>query len=322
LIKILIDADTGIDDSLAILHALKNPDMRVMGISTGCGNTTATQAAENTLRLIALAQPEYDVPVVVGAQQPLMRKWDGPVYHIHGDNGIGNAELAPSKQTLLNEEAEDFIYRIAKENSGELVLITLGRLTNIALTLRKYPDLVRHVKKLVMMGGTVYAPGNVGPNAEANVHGDPEAADEVFLSEIPITLVGLDVTMRTRLNAQHIAHLQQFCREDCRGIAEYLDTAMIFYRNFNRIQDGAVGDCPVHDPLAVLVAAYPDLVVTQKMKARVECSGDYSTGRIVVDQRLHGIEANYVEMCLEVDGVKAVGKLLSVFCHNFYSNSK
>jgi purine nucleosidase len=133
MVKVLIDADTGIDDSIAILYALKNPKVRVVAISTACGNTDALQAAENTIRLIKLAQPAYPVPVAVGANKPLKGDWGGPVPHIHGDNGIGNVLLPPSEQKAVNEDAVDLILRLSRENAGELVLVALGRLTNIAL---------------------------------------------------------------------------------------------------------------------------------------------------------------------------------------------
>lgn len=311
MIKILIDADTGIDDSIGILYALKNPEIRVMGICTGHGNTSTEQAAENSLRLIQLAQPGYDVPVVVGACRPLKRKWHGPVCHIHGDNGIGNAEIPPSKQEILREDYRDFIYRTVKESDGELILVTLGRLTNIALTLEKYPDLPSKVKKLVMMGGTVYEPGNISPYAEANVYGDPEAADRVFQSSFHITMVGLDVTTRTRLTKHHILKLEECCSRENREIVKYLRTALDFYMKFCGKQDGYFDSCPLHDPLAVMVALHPELVRTKSMKARVDCSDAYCAGKIVTDLSMDSSDANYIDMCLEVDGTKAIDELLS-----------
>lgn len=313
MIKILIDADTGIDDSVAILYALKNPEIRVMGICAGYGNTTTQQAAENSVRLIQLAQPGYDVPVVMGADKPLKRSWRGPVCHIHGNNGIGDAQIPASSQEISKEDYRDFIYRIAEESGGELVLVTLGRLTNIALTLEKYPDLPKKVKKLVIMGGTVYAPGNASPCAEANVIGDPEAADMMFISGFDITMVGLDVTKKTLLSMDHIIKLRRYCSERNRDIVNYLHTALDFYMNFYRVQDGYLDNCPVHDPLAVLIAVHPELVRTQRMKARIECGGTYCTGMVVTDLRKYSFDANYIEMCLEVDGHKAVEELLSVF---------
>ena len=131
MLKFLIDADTGIDDSVAIYYALKQKDVRVVGITTSFGNTTAPQGAENTLRLIKMANPGYEVPVVVGENKPLFGEWGGPEYHIHGSNGIGGVELPETEQKPLDVRAEDFIIDMAREHGHELTIITLGRMTNL-----------------------------------------------------------------------------------------------------------------------------------------------------------------------------------------------
>lgn len=314
MLKILLDADTGIDDSIAILYALKNPEVRVVGVATGCGNTDAAQAAENTIRLIKLANPGYAVPVAVGANKPLVGEWEGPVPHIHGKNGIGDMELPASAQEPVAEAAEDFIIRLAREHAGELVLIGLGRLTNIALALQKEPELPKLVKRMVIMGGTYHAPGNVSPVVEANIYGDPEAADQVFTAGFDLTMVGLDVTLKTRLSMQQIGVLEKYAAPENAAIAQYIKGAMKLYMNFNRQQNFCLDHCPVHDPLAVLVAAEPSLVRTRRVKARVECGGTYCRGMVVADLRERPFEAQYVNICEEVDGTRAVETLLSVFC--------
>lgn len=314
MLKILIDADTGIDDSIAILYALKNPEVRVVGVTTGCGNTDAAQAAENTIRLIKLANPGYSVPVAVGGDCPLVGEWEGPVPHIHGKNGIGDVELPASVQKPETEKAEDFIIRMAKEHAGELVLIGLGRLTNVALALQKEPELPKLVKRMAIMGGTYHAPGNVSPVVEANIYGDPEAADQVFLAGFDLTMVGLDVTLKTRLSMQQIAVLEKYAAPENKGIVEYLKGAMALYMNFNRQQNFCLDHCPVHDPLAVLVAVEPSLVRVRRMKARVECGGTYCRGMVVADLRERPFDGEYVNICEEVDGTRAVEMLLSAFC--------
>ena len=219
--QILIDADTGIDDSIAILFALKRPDVRVMGVTTGFGNTTARQAAENSLRLIRLAGAPYEVPVAVGATEPLAGNWKGPDPHIHGPNGIGGVELPPSSQQPLEEPAWAFIARMAREHPGELTLVTLARMTNLAKALEIEPDLPRLLKRVVFMGGTFHAPGNVSPVAEANIAGDPEAADRVFQAGFDLTMVGLDVTQKVRLTTDHVAILDKYAGEPAHcGLSE------------------------------------------------------------------------------------------------------
>lgn len=153
--KIFIDCDTGVDDSLAILFALLRPDIEVVGITTSAGNVSAKQGAENTLRILKLAGMEGRVPVCIGAEKPLVGECDGFPEFIHGKNGIGNVELPPSDQKPEAADACDFLYRAACRNEGELTLITLGRMTNIAMALRKYPDLYKKINSVVSMGGTI-----------------------------------------------------------------------------------------------------------------------------------------------------------------------
>ena len=311
--KILIDADTGIDDSIAILFALKQPGVRVVGVTTGCGNTSAAQAAENTLRLIHMAQPPYEVPVAIGANKPLVGQWAGPVPHIHGRNGIGDVELPVSPQKPLAEPACDFIIRMIREHPHQLTLVTLGRMTNLALALEKAPDIVPLVKNVVFMGGTLHHPGNVSPVCEANLAGDPEAADLVFRSGLDLTMVGLDVTMQVRLTAHHLDMLEKYARQENRPIAAYIRQAMDVYARVTRPQNNCLDHCPVHDPLAVLAAVDPSLVTIRKAPARVECGGTFCRGMVVADFREHPIDAPYLSICTEVDARKAVEKLITAF---------
>ena len=310
---VLIDADTGIDDSIAILFALKRPDVRVVGITTGFGNTYASQAADNSLRIIQLAAPDYKVPVAVGATGPLQGEWEGPVPHIHGDNGIGNAQLPPPNQKPLTEPAWDFIIRMAKEYAGKLTLVTLGRMTNLSLALQKEPALPQLVKNVVFMGGTYQAPGNVSPVTEANLAGDPEAADLVFSAGFDMTMVGLDVTLKVRLTAGHIEMLDKYAAPENRPIVAYLKEAMPLYFRFNRLQNNCLDHCPVHDPLAMMVAVDPSLVTIRRLPARVECGGTFCRGMVVADLREHPIDAPLLSICVDVDSRRAVEELLTTF---------
>ncbi len=170
------DVDTGVDDSLALLYALQKPEFEIVGIATVCGNVEAWLGAENTLKILDLVNAP-DIPVTVGAEQPLREKWKGRVSFIHGDNGLGNAVLPQSSRKVTGKGVEEHYLELGQKYRGELVLITLGPLTNLALTLKKYPQFASMVKKVVMMGGTLSMRGNVSPVAEANFACDPEAAD-------------------------------------------------------------------------------------------------------------------------------------------------
>ncbi len=314
MLHLLIDADTGVDDSIAILYALLHPEVHVAGITTGCGNTSADQAAENTLRLIQLARPGYEVPVVVGANAPLSGVWEGPMPHIHGENGIGGAQLPPSPQRVLEEDCSAFLYRMAEAYSGELTVLTLGRMTNLAAALRRFPELKRHLRRVVAMGGTLSCPGNVSPRAEANLAGDPEAADEVFSSGLDLTMVGLDVTERVRLRLAHLDAAERSCPPERRPVLDYMRSALGLYLDFTRFAEGSLENCPLHDPLAAIAAVRPEFFLTRRMRARVELGGTWCRGQVVTDLRFRPFEAEYVNFCVEVDGDQAIRELFSVLC--------
>ncbi|MBQ8390499.1 MAG: nucleoside hydrolase [Oscillibacter sp.] len=314
MLKFLIDADTGIDDSLAIYYALSCPEVRVVGITTSFGNTTAPQAAENSLRLIKLADPGYEVPVAIGENKPLFGDWHGPEYHIHGSNGIGGVELPPSDQKPLSEHAADFIVRMAREHGRDLTIITLGRMTNLALALQKEPELPRMVKNVIFMGGTYKQWGNVLPMSEANIFGDPEAADMVFQAGFDITMVGLDVTQKAHLTSWHVDQLVKYAAPRHKAFAAYFRKAVDdVYFPFNRAQNNCLEHTPTHDPSALLYATDPSLYTTRKIRCRVECKGEFTRGMIVPDLREYPFEANFVNICVDVDGTRALEKLIAAF---------
>lgn len=310
--KALFDVDTGVDDAAALLYALLKPQFEIVGISAVCGNVEAELAAANTCRILDLVDGP-DIPVAVGADGPLQGRWEGRVRVIHGDNGLGNIELPESTRKPVKEAVEDFHMRLAREYEGELVLIALGPLTNVARTLRKYPDFAKKVRRMVMMGGTIHMQGNVSPVAEANVAGDPEACDQVFLSGMDITAVGLDVTTQVRLKKEHIDWLAQRPAKKAAKAVDFLRRALVHYWEGNQRQNYCIGDCPVHDPLAVMSAAAPGIVRTELRRARVECGGTYCRGMIVTDQREHPIPGGDVHFALEVDAERALREFLSAF---------
>lgn len=318
MVRMIVDCDTGIDDSLALLFAMKRKDVRIEGIVTSCGNTSALQAGENCLRLIKLAGPGYEIPVAVGANKPL--QGDTPEFpvHIHGKNGIGNVELPASEQKLLEESGTDFIVRKVRENPGEITLVTLGRLTDVALALEIEPALPKLVKNVVSMGGTLYHAGNVMPMSEANIAGDPEAADIVLSAGFNLTLIGLDVTAKTHLTEQTLSCLSRYCREESRPCADYIGKAMRdVYFPFNRKQNFCLDYCPVHDPLAMLAAVDPSHFIFRKLRIRVECGGKYSRGRLTADLRESPFDAPFTEIAVDIDGEKALETIIAAFCDRY-----
>lgn len=311
--RIIIDCDTGIDDALAILYALRAPDVVVEGITTVFGNIGVEQAAENTLRLLALAQPDTEIPVALGASKALVRELSGFSTHVHGENGIGDVQLPPSSQCPVSETAAEFIVRLADENPGEIVLVTLGRLTNLSLALDLDPGLKGKLKKVVVMGGTIFKPGNVTPVAEANLWGDPEAADRVFISGLPVLMVGLDVTLKTLITKEHMKLLKRYGQEENQAIIEFMDQSLEYYFKFYRDANYVINGAPLHDPLALMAALQPDLLTCRQMKVRVEHQGEFTSGMVVADLRAQPKIGEFIEVAVDVDAQRAVGVFLSAF---------
>lgn len=311
--RLLIDADTGIDDALAILYAMRSPKVGIEGITTMFGNTSAEQAAENTLRLLELAEPGCAIPVVPGADRPLVRPLHTHSSHVHGENGLGGVELPPASRGPLSERAAEFIVRKVNENPGELTLVTLASLTNLAHALELDPELPRKVRSVVSMAGTIHAPGNVTPVAEANVYKDPEAADRVLTSGLPVTLVGLDVTMPVRLSRRHLQGLAERAKPEEARVVRFMQEAAEAYWEFYGRSNYFLEEAPMHDLLAMQAALHPELFQFRRMLVRVECSGALTTGMVVADFRAIPREGCAVNVCTDVQADRAIGRFLAAF---------
>ncbi|WP_431278979.1 nucleoside hydrolase [Leifsonia poae] len=245
---VYFDCDTGIDDSVALAYLLASPEIEVVGIGTVSGNVSSAQAAENTLRLLALAGRE-DIPVAIGAHDPLAGSFDGGAPHVHGVNGIGNIDLPPAVAVPLAEDAARLLVRLAHEHAGRLSVITVGPVTNIALALRLDPDLPSRVADVTTMGGAALVPGNVSPVAEANIWNDPEAAAELLKADWPVTLVPLDVTLENVLEEEDRRALLDADAPLARAVGEMLDFYFDFYVDLYGRRSSAL-----HDPLAAAIA--------------------------------------------------------------------
>lgn len=311
--KLFIDCDPGVDDSLAILFALCRKDVEVVGISTAVGNTSAKQGACNALGLLKLAGREHQIPVCIGSEEPLCGTNSHFPVFIHGANGIGNAALPISDQKPVPMDVCDFMYEIACQHAGEVVLVTLGRMTNVAKVLAKYPDYSSKIKRVVSMGGAVYSHGNVAPCVEANIGGDPEAADIAVQADWDMTMVGLDVTLKTHLTRADVDKLKRCCAEDKKEMVEFISDALTYYMDGSRRQNFTMEYSPLHDPLAMVVAVDPSVVETRKMVTRIECGGTYCRGKVVVDLREQPIRGNFVSHCLHVNDRKALNVFFAAF---------
>ncbi|HET9109204.1 MAG TPA: nucleoside hydrolase [Ktedonobacterales bacterium] len=275
---IVMDVDTGVDDALAIILAHRTPTAQVVAIGTVTGNVSSEQAAINTLKTLdALGA---STPVAVGAVKALARG-PFPPSAIHGADGLGDADLPAPSRAPTGEHAVDQLLRLVHERPGELSLFASGPLTNLGLALQRDPELPRLVNEVMIMGGAIIAAGNVTPVAEANIYHDPEAAALVFAADWPVTLVGLDVTMRALLRADELARLRASDRPLARFTTRILPPYVEVYSR--RFGFEAV---TMHDPLAMALLLDPSLALERaQLDTRVETTGDLTVGMTVADRR-------------------------------------
>ncbi|MGG1575288.1 nucleoside hydrolase [Fictibacillus sp. NRS-1165] len=263
--SVILDVDTGIDDALAIAYAVHSPELNILGITTGFGNVSAEEATRNTLQVLQLLN-RADIPVYRGAERPFRRESTRHrAYDVHGQDGLGNIQLPPPELLSSGLHASDFIISMVKKYPHEITLITVGTQTNLALALEKEPSIIDLVKEVIIMGGAVTVPGNVTPAAEANFYADAEGADFVLQSGLPITLVGLDVTMKTLLQRRTLADWGSCGLKTGEIFAEMCS----FYMDFYESKNPGLGGCALHDPLAVGVAVDPSFIITTSMGVRI-----------------------------------------------------
>lgn len=277
-IPLLMDVDTGIDDALALLLAVRSPELDLVGVGTVAGNVDPQLGARNTLRVLEVAGAP-DVPVALGAATPLIEP-RADVTWIHGDDGLGNSQQPSPTGRPSDEDAVHQLLRLSHEHAGALTIVAVGPLTNLALALRLDPSLVSRLARLVIMGGSARAGGNRGPWTEANVGVDPEAAATVFGAPVARTMVGLDVTMQTSLDDADVTRLAE-----AGDPAASLAAAVL--PHYLDVSERTTGDrrCAMHDPLAVAVAARPELITTRSLPVRIETTGRLTRGMTVVDLR-------------------------------------
>ncbi|MDI3270637.1 MAG: nucleoside hydrolase, partial [Bacillota bacterium] len=294
----------GVDDALALLVALLHPHARLLGVTSVHGNIPVEQAARNNLSILHHIQ-RGDIPVAVGSALPLVGE-NHFAFPVHGEDGLGGTHLSPGSLAPLGEPAALFIARMARLHPGELTLVATGPLTNLALALLLEPELPRLLRRVVVMGGAVTVPGNVTPLAEANIFNDPEAAHRVLTAGFPLTLVGLDVTMKTLLGGGEMDRLARLAAK--KPALAFLHQALRFYAEFYRPILGELA-CPLHDPLAMAVALDPSLVNRQAMSIYVETAPGQARGATLADRRQgrdKAFTSPAVDVALEVKAADTV----------------
>jgi inosine-uridine nucleoside N-ribohydrolase len=271
--RVIIDTDPGVDDALALLFAMRSAELKIEGITPVAGNVPLELTLPNALRMVEIAG-RADIPVAVGAKWPLMRRLVTAA-QVHGENGLGGAVFPEPTTKPIAEPAAEFIRGIVRKYPGEVTLLTIGPLTNIATALNGDPELAVMVRSLVMMGGSLSG-GNITPAAEFNIYVDPEAARIVFQSGIPITMVGLDVTRRTSLTDDHVHVLQAAENPVSLAAAKIARKAI----DHTRAQGFLVGP-NMHDSLAVAAFLDPSILKWKEYYVDVETAGELTAGETV-----------------------------------------
>ncbi|HZQ08525.1 MAG TPA: nucleoside hydrolase [Anaerolineae bacterium] len=294
--SILIDTDPGIDDSMAILFALKSPELEVLALTTIFGNHYVDITTRNALRLLELAGRE-DIPVARGASAPLIREYGEPPTFVHGEDGLGDAGLAGEPESeAAHTRAAQFIVEAVMSHPGQITLVPIGPLTNIAMALKLEPRIVKATKRVVLMGGTAFTPGNVSPVAEANIHNDPEAAALVFGAGWDVVMVGLDVTTQVVMTPAYLAEIAA----SQTPYAQLISRIIPHYQAFHAGEYQNDGALHTHDPSAIAYLLRPDLFTSIRRRVRVNTEG-YGAGQIIVDRVGKWYDGVETTICTDVD---------------------
>jgi inosine-uridine nucleoside N-ribohydrolase len=296
--RLIIDTDPGVDDSMAILFALRSPEIQLEALTTVFGNGGVEQTTANALRVLELAQ-RTDIPVIPGATTPLLRQYGGKGYLVHGQDGLGETNLPPpNSQPQPGRAAEYLASRIMAE-PGQITLVAVGPLTNLALAVSMAPQIAQNVQEVVIMGGVATKPGNASPVAEANIHNDPEAAKIVFHAGWPLTMVGLDVTTKTVMTPDYLARL----KEAGTPVTDFISDITPFYMRYYQ-QNAGIDGFHVHDSSAIAYVIDPSLFETQKAYVDVEIESQRAYGQTMADWRGQWEQPPNVNVCLDVDSAR------------------
>ncbi|MFQ2917679.1 pyrimidine-specific ribonucleoside hydrolase RihA [Aeromonas allosaccharophila] len=276
-LPVILDCDPGHDDAIALILALASPELEVLAVTTSAGNQTPDKTLNNALRILTLLGRD-DIPVAAGAPKPLARELI-IADNVHGESGLDGPTLpdpAFSPQAMTGIE---LMAKCLRESPAPVTLVPTGPLTNIALLLAAHPELKGKIARIVLMGGAAGA-GNWTPAAEFNIYVDPEAADMVFKSGIPITMCGLDVTHEAQVMDEDIERVRAITNPVAQCVAGLLDFFMIYHRDPKWGFAGA----PLHDPCTIAWLLAPELFHGVECRVDIETGGTHTCGMTVVDR--------------------------------------
>ncbi|MQQ07357.1 nucleoside hydrolase [Epibacterium sp. SM1979] len=276
--KIIIDTDPGQDDAVAILLALAAPDvLDLLGITCVAGNVPLPLTQKNA-RIVCEVAGRTDVAIYAGCDAPMARPLV-TAEHVHGKTGLDGPELFDPTLPLAEGHAVDFIIEtLRREDAGSVTLCTLGPLTNVATAFQRAPDIIPKLRELVMMGGAYFEVGNITPAAEFNIYVDPEAAEIVFKSGVPLVVMPLDVTHKVLATRSHIETFRAMGSTVGTFTAEMLD----FFERFDVAKYGSEGG-PLHDPCVIAYLLQPNLFQGRHINVEIETESKLTLGMTVAD---------------------------------------
>ena len=276
--RIIIDTDPGQDDAVAILLALASPDeLEVLGITAIAGNVPLELTARNA-RIVCELAGRPDMPVFAGCDRPLRRPLV-TAEHVHGKTGLDGPVLPEPTMPLQEQHAVDFLIEtLRREPEGSVTLCPLGPLTNIATAFERAPDIIGRVGHIVLMGGAYFEVGNITPAAEFNIYVDPEAAEVVFRSGVPLTVMPLDMTHKALVTKPRNDAFRALGTPVGQAVAQMTD----FFERFDREKYGSEG-APLHDPCVTAFLLDPDLFTGRHINVEIETVSELTRGMTVAD---------------------------------------
>lgn len=296
---VIIDCDPGIDDAIALFMAFATEKLDVRAITTVAGNVNLEKTSKNALKLAEYAG--YSVKVARGASKPITRELVTAEF-IHGESGLVNMVFPEPTERFYHKNAYDTIYEEAINCENKLHIIALGPLTNIAITLLKYPDIKKKLNHITVMGGSTEL-GNHTPAAEFNIYVDPEAAKIVFESGVPITMVGLNVTSKAYATEEDLKEILSYNNKPSEFVAKSLMPLLDFFEKLD------FGGVPLHDPAAMAAVIDESLLKTKLLHVDIETRGDVTRGKTVVD--VYGVTGKRpnVNVAFNIDREKFINLL-------------
>ncbi len=293
-LPIILDCDPGHDDAIALVLALASPELDVKAVTSSAGNQTPDKTLRNVLRMLTLLK-RTDIPVAGGAVKPLMRELI-IADNVHGESGLDGPALPEPGFAPQNCTAVELMAKVLRKSAEPVTLVATGPQTNVALLLNSHPELHAKIARIVIMGGAMGL-GNWTPAAEFNIFVDPEAAEIVFQSGIPVVMAGLDVTHNAQIMAEDIERFRAINNPVARTVAELLD----FFMEYHKTEKWGFQGAPLHDPCTIAWLLKPEIFTTARRWVGVETQGKYTQGMTVVDYYfLSGNESN-TEIMLNID---------------------